>query len=164
MAPVRAEFCMGRGRRWSAIYRHRNWRIRKLKLARSYDEYLRTALWASIRRRVLDRDKGQCRVCGNTATQAHHTNYRTAGLTGSSIGSIIAICDECHLFAEFNEDGSKAHPHNEVRHRLVFRAAQLGRTLVLPKDELVHCDDCGVEIKCLTWKERKLCSKCFRKR
>lgn len=59
------------------------------------EDYLKSDAWKAKRQIVLDRDGHRCRICGNRATQVHHTRY--AKKIGSEpIEWLIAICNRCH--------------------------------------------------------------------
>jgi hypothetical protein len=67
----------------------------------SYDAYLRSPLWASIRIRVLERCGTRCEVCSKKmAAQVHHRAYDPATLRGDSIDALTATCFGCHIKAE----------------------------------------------------------------
>lgn len=73
----------------------------------SYQEYLQSELWASIRQRVLRLTKGNCRCCRiQRATQIHHRHYSISVMSGEDIKSLIPLCAACHRYAEF-DDGNK---------------------------------------------------------
>jgi len=67
----------------------------------SYDAYLRSPLWSTIRLRVLNRDMFLCRCCGNRATQVHHNRYEVKVLKGESVEGLRSLCDKCHHRIEF---------------------------------------------------------------
>lgn len=92
-------------RRWLGLnnpYQYRNDNLRALGF-RSYRSYLRSALWHDIRRRVLDRDKWQCRRCFLKASQVHHRAYDPATLRGDCIDALSAVCGRCHGKAEYKK-------------------------------------------------------------
>lgn len=79
-------------------YRDDNLRAMGFK---SYDAYLRSPLWASIRMRVLERCQTKCECCRKRmAAQIHHRAYDPATLRGDSIDSLTATCPRCHIKAE----------------------------------------------------------------
>lgn len=86
-------------------YRERDRVLRKIGYA-NYQTYLRSPLWASIRKRVLERDGYRCRNCKRPATSAHHKRYHHCELTGYTIKRIIAVCSGCHRRLEF-DSGNK---------------------------------------------------------
>lgn len=67
----------------------------------SYECYLRGSLWKGIRRAVLERDGGACRLCPRRAAQVHHLSYRMAVLTGAHLNDLVSLCDPCHRGIEF---------------------------------------------------------------
>jgi hypothetical protein len=145
-------------------YLRRNAKIRQEKLAFSYPLYLRTPLWKRIRERVLNRDNHTCRICGNRATQAHHTNYCRKTLTGQSITGIFAICGPCHQFIEFNRDGSKAHLFLEVRKRILLLARLKGRQFIWPGDERRPCRQCQRPTGLPSLGDDGICKRCHKQR
>lgn len=62
----------------------------------SYDEYLGSPLWLSIRRRVLEFFEGKCADCRRDASQVHHLRYNIANLSGRSLKGLLALCKRCH--------------------------------------------------------------------
>jgi len=74
---------------------------------RDYAEYLRSALWATIRQAVLDRDGHRCRCCGERGWEVHHRRYTRAALEGSDLSALLTVCRECHERAEFTGSGRK---------------------------------------------------------
>jgi hypothetical protein len=69
----------------------------------SYREYLASPLWARIRSRVLHTCRYQCKSCLKRATQVHHRHYALEVMSGQNIGSLIALCGDCHKDIEFAE-------------------------------------------------------------
>ena len=83
-------------------YRDDNLRVLGFK---SYSEYLRSALWKSIRKRVIDTGPPECAKClKRKATQVHHRSYDPATLRGDSILSLTKLCGGCHRRAERPKD------------------------------------------------------------
>jgi hypothetical protein len=62
----------------------------------TYQDYLRSQLWMSIRRRVLAFYDGRCKDCGGKATQIHHYRYNRDNLSGKSLHGLYALCRPCH--------------------------------------------------------------------
>lgn len=87
-------------------YAHRNKVLKGIGFD-SYSDYLKSDLWASIKKRVLKRDKGKCQSCRQPATSVHHKHYSKRVLLGEHIIGLKAICKECHQKIEFDKDGSK---------------------------------------------------------
>ncbi len=60
-----------------------------------YSEYLKSPVWDSKRRRVLQRDKKICQACQKRkATQVHHLTYERAG--DEPLFDLVSVCNECH--------------------------------------------------------------------
>lgn len=89
-----------------AEYKSRNDLLKGLGF-KSYKHYLRSAPWAEIRERVLERDGRTCRTCGYKATQVHHGSYSRKALLGKDLSDLYAICNGCHRKIEFTPDGDK---------------------------------------------------------
>ncbi len=68
----------------------------------TYENYLNSELWGTIRTRVFERDGHKCISCHSWATQVHHTNYSKDTMTGQDISGLISVCRNCHKMAEFN--------------------------------------------------------------
>lgn len=80
-------------------YRRRARNLVRLGFA-TYAEYLASDLWASIRTRVLTRDRYICRRCGGRAWQVHHRRYVMKAMDGTNLGLLISVCGDCHQRAE----------------------------------------------------------------
>lgn len=78
------------------IYAERNTAVRSIGMS-SYDEYLASPLWASIRSRILD--GAECYACGHTPTQVHHSRYTKQTLIGRDDSNLFALCGVCHQWA-----------------------------------------------------------------
>lgn len=72
-----------------------------------YADYLRSELWAGIRRRVFERDKMRCRLCNGRAAQVHHHRYDKATILGETLDYMAALCRSCHRYIEYDETGRK---------------------------------------------------------
>lgn len=128
-------------------YVRRNRRLVKHGIADSYREYLASELWQEIRGKVLARDNHTCRICGKTATQVHHTNYKRGTLEGRGLLALVSLCGGCHEFIEFLPDGTKANM-TEMRKRMYLLAHLKGRTYTPPvadpaNNERRYCPHCG---------------------
>lgn len=73
----------------------------------SYGDYLRSPLWAKIRRRVFGRDEGKCRICGERGEQVHHQSYDIRTLKGKKINRLLLLCRKCHEEVEVDGLGRK---------------------------------------------------------
>lgn len=80
-------------------YAYRNENLRRLGF-KSYRSYLKSALWATIRARVIDRDKRCVRCQWPKDLQVHHRAYDPATLRGDDINSLSTVCERCHKGAE----------------------------------------------------------------
>lgn len=61
----------------------------------SYEAYLQSPHWKSLRRRVLQRDQWRCRLCGRKKDlQVHHDRY--TDLLSEDIRYLKTMCRKCH--------------------------------------------------------------------
>lgn len=60
-----------------------------------YPEYLASALWASIRKRVLTVTP-MCVGCNRYASQVHHRDYRPRVLSGEDLTPLVPMCPAYH--------------------------------------------------------------------
>lgn len=67
---------------------------------KSYRSYLRSALWADIRRRVIERCPTCVRCLSRPATQVHHRAYDPATMRGENLDALSPVCRGCHYRAE----------------------------------------------------------------
>lgn len=93
----------------------------------TYEQYLKGALWAEIREKVLSRDSRKCLICTGDATQVHHVSYDQGTLKGKKINGLISICRTCHRRIEFFPDGRKL-ARIEVK-KIMFRLAEMHGTI-----------------------------------
>ncbi len=72
--------------RWAARgidFPRPEWRHTLFRLSEeNYTAYLLMPQWKAIRRRVLKRDRGICRVCGTKAQCVHHISYEQDVMVG----------------------------------------------------------------------------------
>jgi hypothetical protein len=83
------------------IYKSRNDVLRGMGFD-SYQEYLKSSLWASIRWRVLKANP-DCYVCERKANQVHHEAYRKIDLDGRCLDRLRSLCGRCHYRIEFRD-------------------------------------------------------------
>lgn len=111
-------------------YSHNHYRVRQQALLeigfQTYKEYLKSALWESIRDAVLEAHSHQCRACGRTAYTVHHVTYTSRVLLGKDRSQLIPICRACHKAIE-TKDGWKRRDANEIARALSYRAMRCGR-------------------------------------
>lgn len=63
----------------------------------SYADYLKSALWVSIRSRVYEAKGRVCLECKEApATEIHHRRYDEDTLRGLTLNYLVPICDPCH--------------------------------------------------------------------
>jgi hypothetical protein len=103
----------------------------------SYRAYLASELWASIRARVIRRDKSKCRRCGRNKSnlQVHHRAYDPATLRGDCLDALMAVCDRCHKKAERPKDRSRS-GHDRLAQASADLLKQSGRKKRERHDEL----------------------------
>ena len=70
---------------------------------KSYQEYLDSDLWKSIRSKVFKVKGDACYYCGLPATEIHHNRYHVRDLTGRKLKYLDPICRSCHKEIEFTE-------------------------------------------------------------
>lgn len=94
-------------------YQDRDARLLDMGFA-SYDAYLKSDLWVSVRAKLFElakaHDKVQCRICGFTGNLIwHHMNYRLSTLVGNCLISVDVslLCLDCHALVEFDHLGKK---------------------------------------------------------
>jgi hypothetical protein len=73
----------------------------------SYEEYLASPLWISIRRRAFDKHGRRCVGCKRAATCIHHCSYDEKTLLGESLDRLLPLCGSCHERIEFSKHGRK---------------------------------------------------------
>jgi hypothetical protein len=62
----------------------------------TYDEYVASPLWVSIREKVLAAAGTKCTCCPRPATEVHHRDYRPRVLRGDDLAPLVALCRDCH--------------------------------------------------------------------
>lgn len=97
-----------------SLYINRNRVLAKMGFA-SYQDYLKSDLWRSIREKVLS-TSGGCKKCGKQAECVHHLDYSKQTLNGERLNKLVKLCNKCHYSIEF--DGSeKLLATNEIASR-----------------------------------------------
>lgn len=76
---------------------------------KSYRSYLASALWKSIKARLLLPGM-KCEYCEKPAVTLHHSSYWPSVLRGESTKPLHPVCNGCHLFGEFDRTGKKVSP------------------------------------------------------
>lgn len=68
----------------------------------SYAKYIKSALWAGIRFRVLAAMESKCHGCSRDASEVHHRKYGIEQLKGTDVRDLVPICRDCHQSIEFD--------------------------------------------------------------
>jgi rRNA maturation protein Nop10 len=88
-----------------------NYKSRRKVLKRlgfkSYQAYLASPLWRSVREQVYALKGDRCTICGSPATELHHNRYHRKDLLGLTLDNIHPLCRECHEEIEF-DNGHKS--------------------------------------------------------
>ena len=82
-------------------------RIKDPALMDYNDQYLKTALWKRIKKRVLERDKSICQCCGGKGAVVHHRCYDPDVLRGENDAMLATVCSGCHDLIHLTDDGRK---------------------------------------------------------
>ena len=81
-------------------YRERDATLARLGYE-SYQSYLGSQLWASIKAKAIRKSKGRCSRCRSMkGIQVHHRAYDEKTLIGDDLRSLSVVCGRCHLIAE----------------------------------------------------------------
>lgn len=128
----------------------------------SYRAYLASALWSEIRGRILARDHGKCRLCGEPANSVHHVTYTKPVMCGRNDGQLISICRGCHESIEF--DGGKkllktAHIAEMASKRAIKKLGGR-RSKSLRKKMRPECACCGEKYRRLG--RNDVCMPCYK--
>lgn len=93
----------------------------------TYADYLKSHLWASIKRQVMDKAKGKCRLCRKEAEVVHHRRYDRDVMEGKRNCHLIALCRSCHHIVEFNQNGQKRTSRGaEIAYRWMMKRTHRG--------------------------------------
>lgn len=86
---------------------------------RNYNEYLKSDLWKTIRKLILERDAYYCRIrrCNNRAEQVHHFTYSPKTLVGRNPAGLISVCRSCHKKIEF--EGKRKRTLKEAQSKML---------------------------------------------
>lgn len=115
-----------------SAYRERKLNLEAIGFA-SYKDYLKSDLWAEIRKRVYKAKKMRCSVCKKkSGKQLHHCSYAIPVLKGEDIGPLWPICRTCHKRVEHGPDGHKLSMADTNARFL--KAMELGLAFLKPQD------------------------------
>lgn len=85
--------------RYASANPHKNWSYNS-----SNQQKYSNPLWLSKKEIVLKRDGYKCRICGSTATEVHHIDYKDENgnyvkdeIWLSPLSHLISLCSECHV-------------------------------------------------------------------
>ncbi len=120
----------------------------------NYEAYLRSELWQSIRRFVMNNSRAICKRCGSKAHSIHHMSYERDVLEGRDTTPLVPVCRSCHNYAEVDHKGRKVclrQANFIIKNPAAFNVGKTRR---------VHekCRLCGEECG-----GRKTCLECRRK-
>ena len=73
----------------------------------SYEQYLRSTLWRSIREWVIAAQEGKCSICDRAAEEVHHHEYSDETMWGKRSDELVGLCPRCHRLVEFDEQRTK---------------------------------------------------------
>lgn len=62
----------------------------------SYKEYLKSELWKTIKKKVINSNNGKCKYCDRKSTQVHHTSYDFDTMSGKNLRYLHPVCSACH--------------------------------------------------------------------
>lgn len=72
----------------------------------TYADYLASNVWKQLRARKLS-ETPNCELCHQKAYFIHHASYGRKVLKGERTDGLVSICEPCHKFLEFDNQGGK---------------------------------------------------------
>ncbi|OUM04502.1 HNH endonuclease [Variovorax sp. JS1663] len=72
-----------------------------------HKQYLQSARWRKIKKRVLERDNRICQCCGGRGSIVHHRSYERDVLEGRNDTMLATVCNGCHDIIHYLDDGQK---------------------------------------------------------
>lgn len=72
-----------------------------------YADYLKSALWKRIKKRVLERDTKTCQCCGGKGNVVHHRSYERDVMEGHNDAMLATVCNGCHDIIHFTDVGER---------------------------------------------------------
>ncbi|HWT19431.1 MAG TPA: HNH endonuclease signature motif containing protein [Variovorax sp.] len=96
-------------------------RVRGDVMLMDYPDYLKSALWKRIKKRVLERDNKTCQCCGGRGSVVHHRSYERDVMEGRNDALLATICNGCHNIIHFTDSGE---PRSTAEADVVFLAGQ----------------------------------------
>ena len=70
-------------------------------------QYLKSARWRKIKKRILERDQNVCQCCGGHGNYVHHRSYSRETLVGEDDAMLVTVCAGCHNLIHFDDNGTK---------------------------------------------------------
>ena len=137
-----------------ARYARRNHVLREMGFP-SYRAYQRSELWKTIRRQVIERDKGQCVICNRRGHSVHHVTYSREVMEGKRLDQLALLCRGCHVHVEF-KDGNKLFTTHDVTSRTAKKAKRVKKAKKLRP----ACVVCGLQKKNVGRDD--ICMECYR--
>ena len=113
----------------------------------SYRAYLRSDLWADIRRRVFATKGRICVGCGGKANSVHHRSYDVGTMSGARLRSLDPICGACHAEIEFTNKGRKKNSLSQANKKLNRKKRAKKKTDHAANDQYLKWLEGGVESK-----------------
>ena len=125
---------------------------------KTYQDYLRSDVWAEKRKLALDRANGKCEDCGgifvsNSSLDVHHLNYERVG-GNEKPQDLKVLCYPCHQKADRKRDKQtdERRKHRYYRSRLNgFATSKFGNGWQFDHDEE------EVELEFITYLYKKHC-------
>jgi hypothetical protein len=62
----------------------------------TYKEYLQSDDWKYLRNLVIEKQEGQCAMCGRDITEVHHIKYPKKWCE-DSLDNLVGLCGKCHM-------------------------------------------------------------------
>lgn len=128
----------------ATTYEQRVMSLRALRFY-SYLDYLKSTLWARIRKITYAIKGRECFLCGDPACVLHHNSYDYDTLSGRSIQRITPLCENYHERIEFDSTGKKVDVRDACERFLLLRCARLGCDMSKRNMSLIYGDDCSAE-------------------
>jgi hypothetical protein len=116
-------------------YAQRNVLLKEIGFS-SYQSYLKSELWQTIRLMALNRDAYKC-FCGAKATEVHHQSYNIEVLIRKSLKSLISVCRKHHKLAEFDRIGDKRDLKNTRRKMRNLRRNMMIKQYLLTRNQYI---------------------------
>jgi len=62
-----------------------------------YEKYLKSPEWEKLKKRAMERARGQCEFCGDVAYAIHHVRYpKVLTFDFDCLDNLVAVCRRCH--------------------------------------------------------------------